>query len=99
MGSTWYAKTFGDSKEAYSQTIRIQELFRPVFTSLKYPLDMAVYSKYDRTINTVTVYFSPATLKLAKVFEASPCDKPSTERLILIAGDAKSNFVLFADAS
>jgi hypothetical protein len=95
VSNTWYAKVYEDSKEAYSQTTRIQELFRPLFTSLKYPLDMAVYSRYNSTFNTVTVYFSPATLQLAKVFDAEPCEKPSTEKLRLIAGDSKSTFVLF----
>jgi hypothetical protein len=99
MASTWFDKKIEDSKEAYTQTTRIQGLFRPLFTSLNYPLDMAVYSKYDRTTNAVTVYFSPAAHKLAKVFDAKPCDKPSTEKLKLIAGDSKSTFVLFDDVS
>ena len=45
----------------------------------------------------VMVYFSPATMEVAKAFDAQPCAKPARAGLGLLAGDTRSWSVLFPE--
>jgi hypothetical protein len=49
---------------------------------------MAVFSWYDLEKNLVTVYFSPGASALAKMFGATPCEKPKKDGCVsLLVGD------------
>jgi len=95
--SQWYSKDLGDGVQAFTPTTQIQEAFIPAFAAAGQPIDMAVFSRYDLEANFVTVYFSPTTASLAKNFNATPCKKPSFERLGLLVGDQRSVGVLFPE--
>lgn len=85
-----YSKDLGDGIDANARSGQIQEAFLPLFAAADQPTDMAVFSRYDLERNIVTVYFSPGTSALAKLFGAMPCEKPKKEgRLSLLVGDQR----------
>lgn len=88
--ASWYSKELGDGVEAFEPTTEIQDKFFELtmkrILSVDNSSDVAVFSRYDLKTNVVTVYFSPSAKPLAKVFDATPCNKPvPTEDLALIA--------------
>lgn len=88
--STWYSADLGDGIEAYEPSNKIQEIFTPVFVAAGFPFDMAVFSRYDLDKNIVTAYFSPSAHEIAKLFNATPCEKPLRQnRLSLLIGDIR----------
>jgi hypothetical protein len=86
----WHSKALGDGVDASAPSQRIQQLFKPMFLASGRPSSMAVFSRHDRQANVVTAYFSPAAVRLAGLFGATPCDKPTGERIGLLVGDARS---------
>lgn len=94
---TWYAKTLGDSVAAFAPSLRIQEMFLPMFAEMGQPSSMAVFTRHDRKANEVTAYFSPGAWKLAALFGAKPCEKPSSDAMGLLVGDAGCWKIFFPD--
>jgi hypothetical protein len=94
---TWYCKTLGDGVTACAPSLRIQDLFSPMFAASGQPSSMAVFSRYDRKANKVTAYFSPRASRLAALFSAIPCEKPSGEGIGLLVGDARSWEIFFPE--
>ena len=95
--TTWYSKELGDGMQALAPATEIQEAFLPMFAASGQPIDMAVFSRYDLEKNLVTTYFSPKAVALAKMFGATPCEKPSITNLALNVGDARCWQELFPD--
>ncbi len=86
----WYSRDLGDGVSANAPSQTIQNAFLPMFAAAGQPIDMAVFSRYDLEKNVVSVYFSPNAEVLAKMFEATACEKPNREnRLVLLVGDAR----------
>jgi hypothetical protein len=94
---TWYRKTLGNGAAAFAPSLRIQKLFPPLFAASGQPSNMAVFSRYDRKANEVTAYFSPRACQLAALFSAIPCEKPSSDGIGLLVGDARSWEIFFPD--
>ena len=94
---TWYCKALGDGAAAFAPSLRIQQLFAPMFAAAGQPSTMAVFSRHDRRANVVTVYFSPGAWRLAAFFDAGPCAKPSSEGMRLLIGDARCWEIYFPD--
>jgi|SRR5919109_541808 hypothetical protein len=94
---TWRSKPLGDGVRAAAPSMRIQQMFRPLFTASGRPAGMAVFSRYDRSANQVTVYFSPGAARLAAFFDATPCEKPQSEGIGLLVGDPRCWEVCFPD--
>ncbi len=96
---SWYAKELGNGMVAQEPSNNIMEAFLPVFAAKGSPVEMAVFSHYDRHADVVTAYFSPAARELAERFSASPCDKPIFgEDLGLLVGDQRAIQVLFPES-
>ena len=93
----WYSKALGDGAAAFAPSMRIQQMFPPLFAALGQPSRMAVFSRHDRRANLVTAYFSPAAAQLAAFFGAAPCNKPSSEGIRLLVGDARCWDIYFPD--
>ena len=91
----WYSKALGDTVSAFAPSRRIQDLFLPMFSAAGQPLDMAVFSRHDPRANEVTAYFSPGAAKLAALFGAKACEKPSSEGIGLLVGDARCWEIFF----
>jgi len=83
---TWYCKSLGDGVGASAPSLRIQQLFPPLYAASGQPSGMAVFARHDRKANRVTAYFSPRAVELAALFGASPCDKPPSEGIGLLVG-------------
>ena len=94
---TWYCKALGDGVAAFAPSLRIQGLFMPMFAASGQPADMAVFTRHDREANKVTAYFSPRASKLAALFGAKPCEKPSSASIGLLVGDARCWAIFFPD--
>jgi hypothetical protein len=94
---TWYRKTLGDGVAASAPSLRIQRLVPPLFAASGQPSSMAVFARHDREANRVTAYFSPRAAELAALFGAEPCDKPPSDGIGLLVGDARSWAIFFPD--
>ena len=87
---TWYSVDLGDGVAAYKPTSEMQEKFFLFLAAAGAPHDMALFSKYDHKKNIVTAYFTPSAQKIANLYDATPCDKPSyDDELSLLVGDAR----------
>jgi hypothetical protein len=94
---TWYCRTLGDGVAASAPSLRIQKMFAPLFAASGQPVGMAVFSRYDRGANQVTAYFSPGASRLAALFSARPCEKPPSDGIGLLVGNARSWGIFFPD--
>ena len=94
---TWYCKTLGDGARASAPSLRIQQLFPPLYAASGQPSGMAVFARHDRKANRVTAYFSPRAAELAGLFGAEPCAKPPSDGIGLLVGDARSWAIFFPD--
>ena len=94
---TWYCKSLGDGVGASAPSLRIQQLFPPLYAASGQPSGMAVFSRHDRKANRVTAFFSPRATELAALFGASPCDKPSSDGIGLLVGNARSWEIFFPE--
>jgi hypothetical protein len=93
----WHSKALGDRMAALAPSARIQQMFMPMFAAAGQPSNMAVFSHYDRQTNLVTAYFSPGAARLAAFFKAAPCEKPPSEGIGLLVGDAGCWEIYFPD--
>ena len=87
--STWFTVNLGDAMLAGEALEHIKALFLAEYGKAGRPKDMAVFFRHEsdgRLHCEVKVYFSPATLLVAKAVAASPCTKPSSDGLGLLAG-------------
>ena len=94
---TWFCKTLGDSAAASAPSLRIQQLFAPLYAASGQPPSMAVFARHDRKANRVTAFFSPRATELAALFGASPCDKPASDGIGLLVGNARSWEIFFPE--
>ena len=92
---TWHCKPLGRGAAAAAPARRIQEMFPPLFTASGHPSDMAVFTRHET--NQVTAYFSPRASRLARFFAATPCEKPPSDRIGLLVGDARCWAIFFPD--
>jgi hypothetical protein len=94
---TWYRRVLGDGVAASAPSRRIQHLFSQMFAASGQPPSMAVFSRYDRKANEVTAYFTPRAARLAALFNATPCEKPTADGIGLLVGSARSWETLFPE--
>lgn len=97
MSDSWYSKALGDGVDAHGPSAQIQEAFDPVYLAAGKPSNMAVFSRYDLRSNVVTVYFSPPAKTLASAFDATPCERPSSEKIGLLVGDHNAWYNYFPE--
>lgn len=78
---TWNSKSVGDGVAAFQPSTQLHQAFLAMATaSGGVPANAAVFSCYDLDANVVTWYFSPEATSLAKIFGATPCDKPTPSK-------------------
>lgn len=95
--NTWQSVELGDGITAYKPSVQIQKMFTPFFVAAGCPHDMAVFSRYDVDKNIVTAYFSPLAHETARIFNATPCEKPSNTDLALLIGDVRCWQIFFPE--
>lgn len=93
----WHSKSLGDGMWADILTEEIKQHFQPLFNFAGRPVEMAVFTRHDEgNLHCEWVaYFSPAAAKVANAVEASPCEKPIREGLLLLAGSDECWSILF----
>ena len=72
-------------------------MFPSLFVAAGQPTAMAVFSRYDRSTDEMTAYFSPAACELAALFGAKPCGKPPGDGIGLLVGAARSWGIYFPE--
>lgn len=98
--AVWFSKSLGDGMLAYEPQCELEELFLSMYAQVGSPKDMAVFMRHEsdgRLHCEVKVYFSPASLSVAKAVNAQPCQKPSSDGLSLLAGAEASWSLLFPE--
>jgi hypothetical protein len=99
--STWFHLPLGDGMMAPDMFDQIHAIFGPHFEAAGNPVGMAVFTRYDsedRLHCEVTAYFSPEADKVARYFDAEPCNKPVRKGLGLLAGDPDCWVILFPES-
>lgn len=78
----------------------LKELFLSEYEKDNSSKEQALFIRHEsagRLHCEVKVYFSPATIIVAKIVNATPCNKPSLNGLGLLAGSEESWTVLFPE--
>ncbi|MBL8090629.1 MAG: hypothetical protein JNJ43_09895 [Anaerolineales bacterium] len=100
MNNVWHSLDLGDAMTANEPMEQIRKAFEEYISQNSVSPDVAIFTRNDsegRLHCQVTAYFSPATLQIAKLFDATPCEKPNKDNLDLLAGDKICWEVLFPE--
>lgn len=98
----WFLKNLGDAMLACEPLGHLEKCFLSTYANADSPNEMAVFIRHEsegRLHCEVKVYFSPASVVVAREFDAEPCEKPSLDNLSLLAGSEDSWLVLFPERS
>ena len=96
----WFTKNLGDAMLAGESIEHIKELFLEEYAADSCSREKALFIRHEsegRLHCEVKIYFSPAAVIAAKAVNATPCNKPSSEGLGLLAGSEESWSVLFPE--
>ncbi|MDP2761162.1 MAG: hypothetical protein Q8O64_12310 [Sideroxyarcus sp.] len=96
--NTWFTSNLGDAMLAGEASEHIKALFSSVHQIANSPKEMAIFFRHESEGHLhceVKVYFSPATVAVARAVDAIPCKKPSANGLGLLAGAEESWPILF----
>ncbi len=79
----WFSKNLGDAILAGGPLDRLEELFSSVYAKADSPKKMAAFIRHEsegRLHCEVKVYFSPASVVVAREVDAEACERPSPDR-------------------
>ena len=97
----WFYKNLGDAMMAFEALGDIENQFHSTYRVDPCPKEVAVFIRYNSEGHLhcqVEVYFSPASVALARALDADPCTRPSTSGLNLLLGSEGSWSALFPGA-
>ncbi|MBX3038298.1 MAG: hypothetical protein KF758_15405 [Anaerolineales bacterium] len=100
MNNLWHSLDLGDAIMANEPMEQIRKAFEEFAQKNDVAPELAIFTRNDsegRLHCQVTAYFSPATIQIAKLFDATPCEKPNKDNLDLLAGDKICWEVLFPE--
>lgn len=98
--SSWFYKNLGDAMMAFEPLGDIEDQFHSTYRVDPRPKEVAVFIRHHSEGHLhceVEVYFSPASVVLAKELEADPCTRPSASSLSLLIGSEDSWSALFPE--
>jgi hypothetical protein len=98
----WFLKNLGDGMLASEPLDHLEELFLSEYTKADCPKEMAAFLRHEsegRLHCEVKVYFSPASVDVAREVDAEPCERPSPDGLSLLVGSEDSWLALFPERS
>ncbi|GAC19956.1 hypothetical protein [Paraglaciecola arctica] len=94
----WFTSNLGDPMLADEALAHIKAVFLSQDKKINSSNEMSVFFRHESTRQVhcqLKVYFSPATIVVAKAVDAIPCKKPSIDGLGLLVGSKESWSVLF----
>ncbi len=98
----WFRSNLGDAMLAGASLEHIKQLFLAEYEPVNGSKKRALFVRHEsegRLHCEVIVYFSPATVIVATAVHATPCNKPCSDGLSLLAGSEESWSVLFPEKS
>ncbi len=98
----WCRSNLGDPMLAGASLEHIKALFLSEYETVNDSKERALFYRHEsegRLHCEVIVYFPPATVIVAKAVHATPCNKPCSDGLALLAGPVESWSVLFPEKS
>ncbi|MEO6974427.1 MAG: hypothetical protein ABI144_00970 [Gallionella sp.] len=96
--NTWFTKNLGDAMLAGESLENVKMLFLSAYEQAENANEMALYFRHESEGHLhceVKIYFTPASARVAKALDATPCSKPTPDSLGLLAGSEASWSVLF----
>jgi len=96
----WFSKNLGDAMLAGEPLEQLERRFLSMYADADCPNDMAVFMRHEsegRLHCEVKVYFSPASVGVAREIDAELCEKPSPDDLSILAGSEDSWLILFPE--
>ena len=96
----WFSKNLGDAMWSWESLSQIEEVFTSAYTQADNPEEMALFTRHEsegRLHCEVVAYFSPASVAIAKEFDAVPCARPSPHGLALLVGSENFWLELFPE--
>lgn len=100
--NAWFYKNLGDAMMAFEPLAEIENRFQSTYQVAPCAKEVAVFMRHNaegRLHCEVEVYFSPASVDLAKQLGAAPCTRPSRNGLSLLIGSQDAWPALFAGDS
>lgn len=98
----WFSKNLGDPMLAGELLGTLEKCFLSSDANADSANEMAVFIRHEaegRLHCEVKVYFSPASVVVARELDAKPCEKPSLDGLSLLAGSEDAWLILFPERS
>lgn len=98
--NNWFSINLGDGMMAHERIDHIETRFADLYASADRAEDLAAFIRHEsegRLHCEVMVYFSPASVVVARAVGAEPCPKPSPIGLGLLAGSETSWMQLFPE--
>jgi hypothetical protein len=98
--SSWFCKNVGDAMMAFEPLSEIEDQYRSMYPLAACSKEVAVFVRHNSEGHLhceVEVYFSPASVALAKKLDADPCARPSPYGLSLLIGSKDSWSALFPE--
>jgi hypothetical protein len=89
MTGSWYSKNLGDAMLAGESLDRIRAQFLSAYRKAENPGQMAAFVRHQSEGDLhceVRVFFTPASVVVAKTAGATPCAPPRPDGLGLLAG-------------
>lgn len=96
----WFTSNLGDAMLSGESLERIKEIFLAEYATNDSVKERALFVRHEsegRLHCELIVYFSPATVRVAKAVNAIPCNKPCANGLGLLVGSEESWSVLFPE--
>jgi hypothetical protein len=98
--SIWFTRNLGDAMFAGESIDQIKAIFLTEYEKAGCSEEMAIFIRHEsegRLQCEVRVYFSPASIIVAKAVDATPCKKPFSDGMSLLAGAEASWSILFPE--
>jgi len=96
----WFSKNLGDGMLASEPLRQLEALLLAWYANAGNPKDMAAFIRHEsdgRLHCDVKVYFSPASIVVAREVDAKPCGRPVPNDLSLLAGSEDAWITLFPE--
>ncbi len=96
----WFLKNLGDGMLASGPLRTLETFLLSAYADAGNPREAAAFYRHESDGGlhcNLKVYFSPASVEMAREVDAGPCGKPAPDGLSLLAGHEDSWSMLFPE--